>query len=394
MELPPRDFRARFSRARPVSMAKARRNPARQLSLRLAVLAGASLAAVGVHAASAQSEGRDTAPMAQQDDIRPGVTEPMPFEQPGESFPGSAYYYLTADPAPTSQAPAPLATGAHWDNELPPSSGNELLRLPSPSPAAPRLLLTASPEDRMRALSCLTSAIYYEAASEPDDGQRAVAQVVLNRLAHPSFPKTVCGVVYQGSERGTGCQFTFACDGAMARMPVRMFWDRAQDVARAALAGYVYAPVGLSTHYHTFAVHPAWENSLNFVGQIGAHRFYSFTGAAGQSAAFHFAYLGGEPMPGPHPRLASLTVNSDAALDPLALERNYLAALREGQAHFTAPPSTPTPALAPRYTSDIMQRGGDDAYRAHGLPGANGADTSSTVRPEYENTGRWISAPQ
>ena len=72
---------------------------------------------------------------------------------------------------------------------------------------------------RCAAQTCLTQAIYYEAASEPDDGQRAVAQVILNRVAHSAFPNTVCGVVYQGSERVTGCQFTFTCDGSLKWTP-------------------------------------------------------------------------------------------------------------------------------------------------------------------------------
>ncbi|MBU6253311.1 MAG: cell wall hydrolase, partial [Alphaproteobacteria bacterium] len=76
--------------------------------------------------------------------------------------------------------------------------------------------LVLSPENRRRAERCLTDAIYYEAASESEDGQRAVAQVVLNRLRHPAWPKTICGVVYQGSDL-PGCQFSYACDGAMQR---------------------------------------------------------------------------------------------------------------------------------------------------------------------------------
>jgi spore germination cell wall hydrolase CwlJ-like protein len=99
-------------------------------------------------------------------------------------------------------------------------------------PAPPRALTGLTASWIAPRADCLTAAIYYEAASEPDDGQRAVAQVVLNRVAHPAYPKTVCGVVYQGSERGTGCQFTFTCDGALARKPSRYFWDRAAWRAR------------------------------------------------------------------------------------------------------------------------------------------------------------------
>lgn len=102
---------------------------------------------------------------------------------------------------------------------------------------------------RERALECLTSAVYYEAGQEPTDGQRAVAQVILNRARHPAFPASVCGVIYEGSTRQTGCQFTFTCDGSMARGPMAASWDRARKVAAAALAGSVYPEVGNATHY-------------------------------------------------------------------------------------------------------------------------------------------------
>jgi len=89
-----------------------------------------------------------------------------------------------------------------------------------PNPAArPFGAAFATPADRLRALECLTAAVYYEAAVESTDGQRAVAQVVLNRARHPAYPRTVCGVVFQGQERATGCQFTFTCDGALRRTP-------------------------------------------------------------------------------------------------------------------------------------------------------------------------------
>ena len=152
--------------------------------------------------------------------------------------------------------------------------------------------------DRARASECLTAAIYYEAASESDPGQRAVAQVVLNRVRHPAFPATVCGVVYQGAARTSGCQFSFACDGAMARTPSRAGWARAQRAAAAALAGYVFTPVGLATHYHTFAVTPAWNRSLVMTDAIGAHFFHRWKGIWGTAAAFHQSYAGGEPLPG------------------------------------------------------------------------------------------------
>jgi hypothetical protein len=101
-----------------------------------------------------------------------------------------------------------------------------------------------SDDDRQRAIACLTAAVYYEARSEPTDGQRAVAQVVLNRVRDRAFPHSVCGVVYQGSTRRTGCQFSFTCDGSMNHPRDGAAWARAASVARAAFDGSVFAPVG------------------------------------------------------------------------------------------------------------------------------------------------------
>ncbi|MFT2129823.1 cell wall hydrolase, partial [Staphylococcus epidermidis] len=88
------------------------------------------------------------------------------------------------------------------------------------------------------------------AANETLQGQASVAQVILNRMRHPAYPKTVCGVVFQGSERTTGCQFSFTCDGAMGRPPSAEGWARARAVAASALNGFVAADVGMATHYH------------------------------------------------------------------------------------------------------------------------------------------------
>lgn len=148
----------------------------------------------------------------------------------------------------------------------------------------------------LRAERCLTEAIYYEGATEPERGQRAIAQVVLNRVRHPAYPDSVCGVVFQGQERSTGCQFTFTCDGSRARPPVPSLWRRANAIAKAALGGAVEADVGLSTHYHADYVMPYWSASLDAEGQIGRHLFYRWKGGAGQAAAFSMRYSGREPL--------------------------------------------------------------------------------------------------
>jgi len=126
-----------------------------------------------------------------------------------------------------------------------------------------------------RSLQCLTEAIYYEARSESDAGQRAVAQVVLNRVRHPSYPNTVCGVVYQGSHRTTGCQFSFTCTGVMGPITESAAWQRARQIAAAALRGQVFRPVGLAVNYHTTAINPYWASSLVTQTTVGAHIFYT-----------------------------------------------------------------------------------------------------------------------
>ncbi|QPQ56261.1 cell wall hydrolase [Allosphingosinicella flava] len=161
--------------------------------------------------------------------------------------------------------------------------------------AAPFKLLARTSADRALAVECLTSAIYYEAALEPEDGQRAVAQVVLNRVRHPAYPNSVCGVVYQGYERSTGCQFTFTCDGSLTRAPVAAIWNRAREIAKAALDGYVYAPVGWATHYHANYVVPYWSSTLVKLGDVGNHIFYRWTGGWGRPGAFSSRYSGFEP---------------------------------------------------------------------------------------------------
>lgn len=380
------DFRGRFSRRKPLTIARARRHHLHHtVGLRAAALSIAAVVVAASWQVQAQQHSNSFAALT-EDDTAQQVT-PMPFERPGESFPGSAWYYLASwDQLPGDGAQT-LTPDAHNEGE-PPAT------LTGPAGSARALIAAAAGQDHDRALQCLTSAIYYEAASEPDDGQRAVAQVVLNRVAHPSFPKTVCGVVFQGSEKNTGCQFTFTCDGALARLPNRYFWDRAQAVARAALAGYVFQPVGLATHYHTFAVHPYWDAAMNFIGQIGAHRFYRLPGPAGENTAFRFAYAGGEPMASPHARTGQ-SADMLATADPLAVERAYDASLKQAggspaQVQLAAASSPAEPA--PAYTDDVVRRGGDKSYRASGLPGATPG--SGGVRDDYRNSGQWIASPQ
>jgi len=163
-------------------------------------------------------------------------------------------------------------------------------------PARPFVLNAATADDRRRAQRCLTQAVYYEAALETTLGQEAVAQVVLNRVRDPNYPNTVCGVVFDGAERTTGCQFSFTCDGALSQAPVDWAWRRARAVAERALAGHVAAEVGTATHYHADYVHPWWAPTVTKIRQIGAHIFYRWNGALGDTAAFTQAHAGREPV--------------------------------------------------------------------------------------------------
>lgn len=127
---------------------------------------------------------------------------------------------------------------------------------------------------------CLALAITYEAGLEPVAGQEAVAQVILNRVRHPAYPDTACGVVWQGAERRTGCQFTFTCDGSLRGVRSPSALAAARAVAVRVLAGESADHVRGATHYHANYVAPYWAPSLTRVRQIATHVFYRSPGAA------------------------------------------------------------------------------------------------------------------
>lgn len=289
-----------------------------------------------------------------------------------DHFPGAAFYYAVDDNAA-------MGAGTTGTADLPdmpiPEGAENLAADGSIQPALP-FHLAGSAVDKGRAFQCLTTAIYYEAANEPADGQRAVAQVILNRVRHPAFPATVCGVVFQGSER-QGCQFSFACDGAMARAPARQAWDRAARVAAAALAGQVFAPVGMATHYHTYAVTPTWNRSLVMTGVFGAHFFHRWKGWWGTAAAFRQPYRGHEPLPEPHPRVDL------AAMAPLPLPAPVAQAVAPGAA---AP--TPRDNVQPAYAESGTPIGGwapASQSKAAAVPADDG---DSQILDKWKDSGK------
>ena len=332
-------------------------------------------------------------------------------ERAEENFAGSAFYFI--DP---NYATPQNYGGFGIDPGTGPIDGLPTLTSDNADPTSPAHLIQqtafrGSAMDNGRALYCLAQAIYYEAGMEPDAGQRAVAQVILNRVRHPSYPSTVCGVIYQGSERTTGCQFTYTCDGSLRRKPARFHWDRAKKVAAEALAGKSYTTVGTATHYHASYVYPYWAPSLRFLGTLGAHRFYSWKGNAGKASAFSQRYSGGEPLPAPKPRRYDVARGDAPApsLDPIALEKAYEAGRRKAEAEAAQSEKTaalaadnarrhdrPAPALdvnaprtyqAPNYSFEAKAKGGDEAFAGQNLPDV------SRIKPEFRNSGTWKKRP-
>jgi hypothetical protein len=232
------------------------------------------------------------------------------------------------------------------------------------APARP-FILAGTPADRERALTCLAAAVWYEAGDDPV-GQRAVAQVVLNRVRHPAYPKTVCGVVFQGSERRTGCQFTFTCDGAMTRTPSPEAWQRARGIAEKALAGAVEKVVGTATHYHTDWVVPYWSGSLDKIAEVHTHLFFRWPGWWGQPGAFSGRYTGGEAL---DPRLISLAGEAappPAALTPTAESMAMQAIAAEGPV-LKDRPALDVPGVAPASLKGNIVRLANDSGTEFGL---------------------------
>lgn len=165
-------------------------------------------------------------------------------------------------------------------------NANPIIRANFASPGAARPFQLRGALDESRDLECLSQAVYYEARGETPAGQAAVAQVVLNRVRHPAFPKSICAVVFQGA-RGGGCQFSFACDGAAHHPLDSLAWRRAEKVAAKALDGAVMTDVGNATHFHVAGLNTGWGPNLLKVAQIGSHIFYRFGGRSGSSSMFH-----------------------------------------------------------------------------------------------------------
>ena len=224
--------------------------------------------------------------------------------------------------------------------------------------AAP-FFMDGLPEDRARAVDCLAAAQFYEAGRGVQD-QRAVAQVVLNRVRHRAYPATVCGVVFQGANRPTGCQFTFTCDGAMQhRAPSAAAWNEARQTAEQMLHGRIEYAVGQATHYHTDWVSPVWSRQMDKIAAVSTHLFFRWRGAQGELQAMSQRYGGSEP------RIPAMGQLSEAhALFPEVARPNASTANDDT--------SLAGAALAIRNIASNASRGLSAAQRSDGI--LNGAD--------------------
>lgn len=180
-------------------------------------------------------------------------------------FVSFVYPPVPPDPAPDRGKPLTMAQARASNRAVPVEAR---FRIP-----AARYRFAGGPAEREQAAECLATAALYEAGDDARD-QQAVIQVILNRARARGFPRTICGVVYQGYSRMIGCQFSFTCDGSVARRPVHTGWAAARRAARRALAGRVFADVGRATHYHADWMVPYWRDSLVKIAQVGTHIFY------------------------------------------------------------------------------------------------------------------------
>lgn len=190
---------------------------------------------------------------------------------------------------------------------------NAVIEFAAVGPGNPRpFAFHGSSADRLRARDCLALAGMAEAGGGDGD-QRAVMQVILNRVRHPAFSNSVCGVVFEGSQRPTGCQFSFTCDGSLARRYSDKLWEASRRRAEEMLGGATYPPVGNSTHFHADYVYPWWSDELDKVAQVGSHIFFRWRGFWRTARALSARYSGGEP----DPMALRATAEAVAAANPL-----------------------------------------------------------------------------
>lgn len=196
--------------------------------------------------------------------------DPAPETAAEEANP-VAVAYAPSDDGAKSAAPfdAVIKEGAVDPNIVIPDAPATHAWVNSPLPAS---------ADTPAELKCLATAIYFEARGEPEEGQLAVAQVVLNRVKNPAYPDTICGVVYQNKTKRNRCQFSFACDGRADRITDNGAWTRAEELAKKSVEEQSEAfleEVGSATHYHATYVRPRWAGRMKQTDKIGRQIFYN-----------------------------------------------------------------------------------------------------------------------
>jgi spore germination cell wall hydrolase CwlJ-like protein len=122
---------------------------------------------------------------------------------------------------------------------------------------------------------CLSEALYYEARGEGTAGQKAIAEVIFHRMRTGNYGHSICAVVYEGANQ-PGCQFSFTCNGDLARPKQPVAWMRAQTLAARILTGEerLGDATGGATNFHAVSVEPEWATDLTRTVQIGNHIFY------------------------------------------------------------------------------------------------------------------------
>ena len=200
-------------------------------------------------------------PDAVEDAVMP---PPMPQSEPMK--------LASVDPSASPAAPMPpepIEVALPMEGSALPLSAAGML----PPPRAERLQLGG--QDYANAERCLANAIYFEARGEPEGGQMAVAQVVMNRVFSGFYPNDVCSVVYQNADRHLRCQFSFACNGKRKIIDEAGAWALAVRIAKQMLDGEAYVPeVAKSTHFHDISVHPNWVREMMKMVRYGGHDFY------------------------------------------------------------------------------------------------------------------------
>ncbi|MGL4811134.1 MAG: cell wall hydrolase [Beijerinckiaceae bacterium] len=209
-------------------------------------------------------EAAESTPTAEVDPARTGTTPAVP-----RALVLASATPVAADASPVAIAGVPVSVGAAA------AAATQIVRTEESKPPRSRYAALVTPARLQRELKCLAEAVYFESRSEPESGQAAVAQVVLNRAMSGLYPSSICGVVYQNRHRYLACQFTFACEGKSLRITEPEEWRTASRVARAVFEGKTYIDkVGGATHYHATYVRPYWAKRLRKMDKVGQHIFY------------------------------------------------------------------------------------------------------------------------